>query len=161
MRKYGIKSLILTMLNMTRRKLVTNKKVKAAAEGKLKHDREWLIYEGSINDELEKFLIDLRNQEKIRKLFVVKLEVSQSYFTPKLTIEEMKLVQDRNEEYLKTFMSSDPDVHVEEMKRSDSKSKFVHASCFRITMLLNLEDIDAENKTENLNPKRKRKYHNY
>ena len=42
MRKYGIQSSILTIVNMYRWKLVTKEKVKKAAKGKLKKDPDWL-----------------------------------------------------------------------------------------------------------------------
>ena len=42
MRKYGIQSSILTILNMGRLNLVTKEKVKKAAEGKLKNDPDWV-----------------------------------------------------------------------------------------------------------------------
>ena len=68
MRKYGIQSSILTIVNMYRWKLVTKEKVKKAAEGKLKNDPDWEDYQGSINDDLERFLINLQNQKEINTL---------------------------------------------------------------------------------------------
>ena len=65
MRKYGIQSSIFTVLNMARWNLATKEKVKKAAEGKLKNDPDWFCYEGSINDDLERFLINLQNQKEI------------------------------------------------------------------------------------------------
>ena len=47
MREYGIQSSILTMLCMERRYLITKEKSKEAAEGKLKNDPEWGMFEGS------------------------------------------------------------------------------------------------------------------
>ena len=137
MRKYGIHSSILTTLGMWRRKLVTKEKVKKAAEGKLKNDEDWKYYEGSINDDLERFIINLQNQ------IDVKPEDVFSFLTPKLTTEELKLVQEGNEEHLKTysyyFNGKNPDVDVEEMKKSDSKSKYVHGYCLRKTIPLSIE----------------------
>ena len=99
-------------------------------------------YEGSINNDLERFLINLRNQK------VVKEKIVWSFFTPKLTNEELKLVQEGNEEHLKTYEFHDiglnPDVDVEEMKKSDSKSKYVHGWCRRRTIPLTLETSQFE-----------------
>merc|ERR1712062_20838 len=99
---------------MGRWKLVTKEKVKKAYQGKLKN-----------NDDLEEFLINLRNQKE------VEYEHVWSFFTPKLTNEELKLVQEGNEEHLNTYLDyiccNNPDVDVQEMKESDSKSKYVHA----------------------------------
>ena len=92
---------------------------------------------GSINDDLEKFLINLQKQKE------VEYEEVRSFFTPKLTNEELKLVHEGNEEYLKTFgyyyNGNNPDVDAEEMKKSDSKSKYVHARCWRKTIPLTLQ----------------------
>ena len=136
MRKYGIQSSILTMLRMKRKQLVTKEKVKAAAEGKLKNDRDWTIYGGSVNDDLERFLTDLQSQKKVKFEFVY------SFFTPKLTDDELKLVQEGNEEHLKSYLDyfygKNPDVDDKEMKESDFKSKYVHGDCLRITIPLRL-----------------------
>ena len=67
MRKYGIQSSLLTMLYMARWNLVTKETVKKAAEGKLKNEKLWKRYEGSINDDLERFLINLQNQKEMRE----------------------------------------------------------------------------------------------
>jgi len=142
MRKYGIQSSILTMLNMLRYYLVTKEKVKKAYKGELKNDEDWEDYEGSINDDLEKFFINLQNQKEVKKEGVL------SFFTPKLTNEEFKLVQKGNKEHLETyaeyFVNGNPDVDVEEMKKSDSKSKYVHGRCHRWTISLTLDEADSE-----------------
>ena len=147
MRKYGIQSSILTMLYMARRNLVTKETVKKAAEGKLKNVKLWKHYEGSINDDLEKLLINLQNQKEMRE------EVVYSFFTPKLKNEELKRVEERNEEHLKTYTDYmvyglNPDVDVEEMKKSDSKSKYVHGGCFRRTIPLTLQTIETQDKQD-------------
>ena len=138
MRKYEIQSSMLTMLNMHRTNLVTKEKVKKAAEGKLKNDFKWRDEEGSINDDLERFFINLQNLEEVEYESVL------SFFTPKLTNEELKLVQEGNEEHLNTYSDyevygKNPDVNVEEMKKSNSKSKYVHVHCRRKTFSLKNE----------------------
>ena len=144
MRKYGIQSSILTMLHMRRLNLVTKETVKKAAEGKLQNDADWKRYEGSINDDLERFFINLQNQKEVKTEFV------QSFFTPKLTNEELKRVQEGNEQHLKTYSAFyyglNTDVDVEEMKKSDSKSKYVHGQCWRRIIPLRLEPITNEDK---------------
>ena len=139
MRKYGIQSSILTMLNMERWKLVTKEKVKKAAEGKLKNENGWKDCEGSINDDLERLIINLQNQQ------VENIERIYSFFTPKLTNEELKLVEMVDEDHLKTYLShyngNNPDVNIDEMKTSDSKSKYVHGHCMRFTVSLTLDNL--------------------
>ena len=125
---------------------MTKEKVKKAYQGKLKDDKDWKEQEGSINDDLETFLINLQNQKEVENEFV------QSFFTPKLTNEELKLVQEGNEEHMKSYFAyfngNNPDVDAEEMKESDSKSKYVHGDCWRITIPLRLETIENEDQTE-------------
>ena len=137
MRKYGIESSILTMLHMWRGHLVTKEKVENAYKGKLKNDWDWEFYEGSINDDFEKLLINLQNQQEVKDEFV------RSFFTPKLTNEELKLVQEGNHEHLKTYQYHcfgwNIDVDVAEMTKSDSKSKYLQGKCWRKTIPLAIE----------------------
>ena len=56
----------------------------------------------------------------------------------------MKLVEMKNEDHLNTYAfhyyGENPDVDPKEMKKSDSKSKYVHGSSIRITYSLTLEN---------------------
>ena len=133
MRGYGIPSLILTMLYMERINLITKEKSKQAAEGKLKNEPDWEYYEGSINDDLDSFVNNLHNSEKIDNEYV------SSFLLPKLTKEELKLVEQKNTEHMLSYLLDNPDVGVEEMKKSDSKDKYVHSACRRRTEYLSLE----------------------
>ena len=139
MEEYGIKSSILTMLYMYRRNLITKEKAKAASEGKLKNDEDWEDEEVSINDDLEMFLTNLLNSKEIKEEEVF------SFFTPKLTEEELKLVEAKNKEHLESYSDhcvygENPDVDRVEMKKSDSKSKYVHGRCYRRSYSLTLEN---------------------
>jgi len=91
-------------------------------------------------------LINLQNQKEVKEEFV------KNFFTPKLTNEELKLVQERNQEHLRTYLAhyygGNPDVDVEEMKKSDSKSKYVHGRCWRFTIPLTLETIQTEDEAK-------------
>ena len=77
------------------------------------------------------------NQTEVKEEFV------ESFFTPKLTDEEMKLVQAGNKKhlssYLDSFNSRNPDVGFAEMQQSNSNSKYVHGFCWRRTFPLILE----------------------
>ena len=132
MKSYRIQSAVLTKLTMWRRNLVTKETVKKAYKGAMKTEKVWNRYEGSINDDLETFFINLQDQETIKE------DEINSFFTPKLIEEELKLVEERNEEHLRSYSfhsvrQINPDVDVDEMKRSNSSSKFVHVFCFRKT----------------------------
>ena len=144
MRKYGIQSSVLTTLVMRREYLITKEKSKQAAEGKLKNEPDWEYYEGSINDDLDSFVNNLHNSEKIDNEYV------SSFLLPKLTKEELKLVEQKNNEHMKSYLFTDPDVDVEEMKKSDSKDKYLHSSCRRITVYLSRES--DQNSSKNVPP---------
>ena len=94
---------------------------------------------------------NLQNSEKTDNEEVL------SFFIPKLTKEELKLVERKNEEHMETYIGVYPDVNVEEMKKSDSKDKYVHTKCIRSTKYLSLEsertlseDISTHDISENL-----------
>ena len=155
MRKYEIQSSILTILRMLRLKLITKEKVKDAYKGKLENDEDWCRYEGSIHDDLESFFMSLQNENGIEvdECSYCQTELKKrtvlSFFTPKLTNKQLKLVQERNEKHMNTYFNNywdeeNTDVDVEEMTKSDSKAKFVHGSCFRITIPLTGEATEIE-----------------
>ena len=154
MEKYGIRLAILTMLIMRRWKLLTKEKVKMAYEGKLKNDEEWKFYEQSIHDDLETFFEKLQHQKEVKN------EAVGSFFLPKLTEDELKLVKQKDELHLATYSrhywGGNPDVPVEEMNKSDSKSKYVHGRCFRWTIHLALESYKELEKDDKISKKRKK-----
>ena len=134
MREYGIQASILTILYMHRSRLITKEKSKQATEGKLKNDPGWKYYEGSINDDLDLFINNLQNSNEVEDEYV------ESFFLPKLTEEELKLVEEKNKEHMMSYWDGlDADVDVEEMKQSDSKDKYLHSYCSRDTVHLSLE----------------------
>ena len=144
---YGIPSSILTMLYMERINLITKEKSREAAEGKLKNEPGWRKYEGSINDDLDSFVNNLQNSEEIGYKDVY------SFCTPKLTKEELKLVEQKNREHMETYLDEfDADVDVEEMRKSDSTDKYVHTRCIRTTDYLSLESeqTSSQDSAENL-----------
>ena len=72
----------------------------------------------SVNDDLESLFEDIRHGIEPDE------EVS-TYFLPKLTEEEMKLVERKDATYLQSFKFSNPDIEEAEMLLSESDSKFV------------------------------------
>ena len=134
MQKYGIQSAVLTTLVMTRKNLISKEKSEQAADGKLNNHPFWKTFNGSINDDLDSFVNNLQNSEDIDYEYV------QSFFHPKLTKEELKLVEQKNREHMLTYgLGLAADVSVKEMKKSDSKDKYIHFCCTRITDYLTLE----------------------
>ena len=63
-----------------------------------------------------------------------------SFSIPKLTNEELKLVKEKNKEHMMIYLYGDgADFRVEEMKKSDSKDKYVKCICQRKTVYLTQE----------------------
>ena len=132
MKKYKIKESILTKLEMQRLNLVTKETIKKAYKGELMADLDWED-RISLHDDLESFFSSLQTSEKVLE----DEEEIDTFFTPKLTEEELVLVHDKNEEYLESFfVKRNADVNVNEMAKSSSKSKYIHANCRRKTIPL-------------------------
>ena len=146
---------------MTREYLNTKEKVKKAYVEAYVEANGWEDSVAvSLNDDLESFLIKIQNQnleeftnreEELRKISRGIKERNQIFFTPKLTNGELKLVQQGDKDHLKTYYSfcdyysRSPDVNIEEMKRSNSNSKYVFVNCERISVSL-VREHTAENK---------------
>ena len=137
MKIYGIQSSVLTMFYIGRGHLITQEKTKMAYDGKLKNDEDWKRYKGSMNDDLESFFENLQLKKEVEQNWI------RSFFLPKLTNDELKLVEEKNLEHLESYGNfvngENPDVDIEEMKKSNSKSKYIHCRYFRVTIPLKLE----------------------
>ena len=133
LRKNGIRSAILTMLHMKWWKLISKEKSIAACEGKLVDDNNWFYFNGSINEDLESFLNNLYTKKDIEAEDIL------SFFLPKLTKIELKLVEEKDLNYFNPFSYGLADVEPEEMKKSDSKDKYLKGQCWRMTKLLNVD----------------------
>ena len=77
---------------MTRNGLITKEIAKAAYKRKwIIDDPDWTpLYKGSINDDLELFHKNLQTRKPIESEYV------DSFFLPKLTKDELKLVEEKN-----------------------------------------------------------------
>ena len=117
--------------------------------------------QGSINDDLESFFESFPNEIKNSYAIVqvdyrqkVKASSIRSFFLPKLTNEELKLIEEKNQDYLNifgrfnSFTGKSPDVDLEEMKKSDSKDKYVHCPCLRRTIHFTLDVDERSAKVE-------------
>ena len=140
LRKYGIQSSYLTVLNMHRMFLITKEKAKRIAEKKSKqgdHMLMWAHTGESINDDLDSLFYRFQKQEEIEN------EIVTSFIMPKLTTEELKLVEEYDPEHIKTFRWEElayvVEAGPEAMKKSDSKDKYLQCLCKRRTMQLTLE----------------------
>ena len=81
----------------------------------------------SVNDDLETLFENLQ-------LGIKPEPVGYTFFVPKLIEEELELVEKGDQDYFQTFYNSqNPDVKDEEMKLSESNSKYVDGLCRRRT----------------------------
>ena len=115
MKKYQVKSVMLTFIYMKKNRLIINEMVKSYCKG------EKSLHRISINDDLEILFEDLQQGNRSSSS-------NHTYFLPRLTEDEMELVQIKDPNYFKTFYdvkyggSSNPDVRKHEMKMSNSET---------------------------------------
>ena len=138
MKKYKMEPVILTNINMIRRNLITQENMVDYCNGK--RDEK-----NSINDDLE-LLFDLN---VFHPYFLQTMEDVQTYFLPRLTEEELELVERRNTSYLRTFFSGNPAVDETGTMLSESDSKYVLGRSRRKTFgIENSSQMLAENSSE-------------
>lgn len=147
MKNYGIQSSLLTMMVMGRSLLITQEKAKKAYEQKLL--LEWIyhpfwitvkkeyIFQDSIYEDLETFV---QNHNSFKNIEIKKECNIRSFSARKLTEDELKLVEERNDDHLKSYwwnyLGKNPDIDQLEMARSESRSKYVFGWCQRWTYIL-------------------------
>ena len=123
MTKYSINSAMVSVLSSARSYIITKKEVENHCKGN--DDFSKL----SVNDDLESLFEDIRLGKEPD-------DEVQTYFLPKLTKEELKLVEIKDASYLETFQFQNPDVSEAEMKLSESDSKFVRGLGWRKTITI-------------------------
>ena len=140
MKKHKIKTVMLTRIYLERIHLITKEKMESYCKGEMatRHGD----YKDSVNDDLESLFENIRlgkePDEEVR-----------TYFLPKLTEEELELVEGRDTSYLQTFGYSNPDVDKTEMMLSESDSKYVQEWCYRKTFVIkNLSEKSSETATQ-------------
>ena len=125
MKKYKTKSVLVTVITLGRWFLITKEKMESYCNGKMS-------LKESVNDDLEAFFEDIRLG--LQQLWRYQHLHKYTYFLPKLTEEEMRLVERFDVNYMNTFHNDwDADVEEAEMKSSQSDSKFVLGICSRQT----------------------------
>ena len=122
MKKYNIKKIMVTIIYMQRNHLITKESMNSYTNG------EEDVTE-SINDDFESLFEDLRLGKE-------PVDCVETYFLPKLTQEELKLVDQEDEIYLESFTMLEPDVHRAELIASESRSKFVLGLGWRETLTI-------------------------
>ena len=132
---HNLESLIVTRIHMYREFLITKEQMEDIYLGKkLIYDefrRNWYSSEESINDDIESFYHALHDGKELHPL---KEYDSDTYFLPKLTQIELELVETKDQDYFQTFfLFENPDIDEEDMKLSESKSKYALVICRRRT----------------------------
>ena len=137
MKKHEIKSVMVTSIYLQRSRLITKEKMESYCKGEMR-------WKDSVNDDLESLFENIRNGIKLWKRV-------ETYFVPKLTEEEMELVEKGDTSYLQTFSGTkygyNPDVDETEMMLSESDSKYAHGFSSRETFVM---ENSFETLTENL-----------
>ena len=123
MNKFKITKVMVTKLGLFRENLITKEKMENYCKGEENVKQ-------SVNDDLESFFDDIR-QKKVRT------GSSWTYFLPKLTKEELNLVERQNNNFMQTFLlGMRANVDKAEMEASESDSKFVRGMGWRQTFIL-------------------------
>jgi len=117
---------MVTIIYMERLGLITKEAMEKYCKGE-KYQKD------SVNDDLESLFEDLRLGKEPD-------EWVETYFLPKLTTEEMELVETKDTNYFENFLVDDPDVPEAEMLLSESDSKFVEGFGWRTTFTIELTD---------------------
>ena len=114
---------MVTGIYLFRSKIITKEKMESYCK-----DADSLRKD-SVNDDLESLFENIRLRKEPDG-------VVETYFLPKLTKKELKLVERRETNYLETFTSSNPDVGKVEMMLSESDSKYVKGLARRRTFVI-------------------------
>ena len=125
MDNYKIKRVLVTRIHMHRKRLITKEVMENFCKGKEDSRKE------SVNDDLERLLEDIRLDKELVGLV-------HTYFLPKLTKEELKLVERKDYDFMHSFWDKmGADVDKSEMMLSESDSKFVFGYSCRTTIIEN------------------------
>ena len=114
---------MVTSIWLNRRNLITKEKMESYCKGD-ENEKD------SVNDDLESLFENIRLGRETNERVI-------TYFLPKLTEEELKLVEGRDTSYLQTFRwSNEADVAETKMMLSESDSKYVQGLSFRRTFVI-------------------------
>ena len=122
MKKYKIKPVMVTIIDMWRSRLITKEAMDNICKRQV-----------SVYDDLDSLFEDLRLGKQ-------PLEHALTFFLPKLTEEELKAVERKDPTYLETLFHPLKNYAVKleaQMKLSESDSKFVKALGWRKTFTIN------------------------
>ena len=127
MKKHKIKSVMWTSFNLYKQNLITKEEM----ERYCKEDSLFSCWDKKdlVNQDIESLFKNIRLEKELD-------EKVWTYFLPKLTEEELELVERRDTSYLQTFGSPNPDVLKIDMWFSKSDSKYVYGLARRRTFVI-------------------------
>ena len=123
MEKYELKEVMVTRIRMWRDRLITKEKMEKFYIGKEARRI-------SVNDDLETLFEEVQLGKE-------PADYVATFFLPKLSEEELKLVEQKDENFMLTFEYRMNDVTKAEMAASESDSKFVDGYVGRRTFTIN------------------------
>ena len=148
MKKNEMNRLMVTTINMYRKDLIS----KEAMDILLSKKKKVLGYSSllkeaakeSVTDDFDSFFEDLRLGKTPKRSV-------NTYFLPKLTKKELKLVETKDKDFMATFFSQmDPGIERTEMQSPESESKFVHGLGQRQTYMIDKEELPKESINDDL-----------
>ena len=107
-------------------------------ECKVLEDRDAAYKSGlSLGDDLENFIIDIKNNNHRYENLGLGSEEKQDYFIySMLTPSEEKKLEFLDEEFLLKFINLNPDISKDEMAKSDSNKKYAYSRGSRVTYII-------------------------
>ena len=137
MKKHEINRVMVTVIDMYRNNLITGEKMEKFWKGKE-------AVKESVNDDFDSFFEDLRLGKEPN-------EWANTYFLPKLTEEELELVESKAHDFMNTFKyKMAADVDNVEMQTSLSESKYVNGLSQRQTYMIDKEEHPTESINDDL-----------
>ena len=128
---FGLEKISITAVTLIKNLVFTKEKMKRISSSR---SFGW-TWEMSLGDDLEKHLENFRNND-----FSSDILIDGIVFMPMLTSKEMKLLKNNDAKLLKSFSQKNPDVPIEQMMKSNSKSKYAFWNGYRIT----ISDLDYQ-----------------
>ena len=133
MKKHKIQSVMMTSIYLKRLEIITKQEMESFCQGEKN-------VEDSVNDDLESLFENIRLEKELDERVV-------TYFLPKLTEEQLELVERRDTNYFKTFAW---DVSQTQMMLSESDTKYVRGWSWRRTFVIeNLSEKSSKTSSEN------------
>ena len=123
MKEHQIKKLMVTNITFWRDRLITKERMENYYKGKERETR-------SVNDDLEVLFEDIRLGKETD-------DQVHTYFLPRLTVNELILVERKDKHFMVTFsLLMNADVSKAEMAASKSDSKYINANGRRRTFTI-------------------------